>query len=284
MNQRKKSLGKGRKQFAMFTLVAALTTSLLTVSSAFAQDYDLVINNGRVMDPETLFDDIANVGIKDGRIVEISKKPLKGTETVDATGHIVAPGFIDTHFHFQMPIGYSLGLRDGLTSSMDLEMGCAGSYVARWYEARAGKTQANYGVGVSHEFARAMFIDGSDGDYLINGPIGAFETRKKTGWSVTRPTLEQGNAILAEIDKGLQAGAPGIGSTVGYMRDGVSSREMYEVQKVGARYGRPTGAHTRYTLGTDTTENNGAQELVANAVALGAPAIVLHFNNPGWRA
>ncbi len=182
-----------------------------------------------------------------------------------------------------MPIGYSLGLRDGLTSSMDLEMGCAGSYVARWYEARAGKTQANYGIGVSHEFARAMFLDGSDGDYLLDGPIAAFETRKKTGWSVTRPTLEQGNKILEEIDKGLQAGAPGIGCTVGYMREGVSSREMYEVQKVGARYGRPTGAHTRYTLGTDTTENNGAQELVANAVALGAPAIVLQFNNPGWR-
>ena len=67
------------------------------------------------------------------------------------------------------------------------------------------------------------------------------------------------------------------------MREGVSSREMFEVQKVAARYGRPTGAHTRYTLGNDTQENNGAQELVANAVALGAPAIVLHFNNPGWR-
>ena len=58
---------------------------------------------------------------------------------------------------------------------------------------------------------------------------------------------------------------------------------MFEVQKVGARYGRPTGAHTRYTLGTDTAENNGAQELVANALALGAPAIVLHFNNDGWQ-
>ena len=273
----------------MLSKTSLLTTTtliagLLTVSAAFAQDYDLVINNGRVIDPETLYDDVANVGIKDGRIVAISKDALAGAETVDATGHIVAPGFIDTHFHFQAPIGYVLGLRDGLTSSMDFEMGCAGSYVAAWYEARTGVTQANYGCAVSHEFARAMFIDGSDGgDYLINGPIAAYETRKKTGWSVTRPTLEQGNAILEEIDKGLQAGAPGIGSTVGYMRDGVSSREMFEVQKVGARYGRPTGAHTRYTLGTDTTENNGAQELVANALALGAPAIVLHFNNPGWR-
>ena len=271
----------------MFRKFCLTTTTIiagfLSVSVAFAQDYDLVINNGRVIDPETLFDGIANVGIKDGRIVAISQDALTGAETVDATGHIVAPGFIDTHFHFQMPVGYSLGLRDGLTSSMDFEMGCAGSYMAQWYEDRAGVTGANYGCAVSHEGARAMIIDGADGDYMKDGPLAAYETRKNTGWSVTRPTLEQGNAILEELDKGLQAGAPGVGSTVGYMREGVSSREMFEVQKVAARYGRPTGAHTRYTLGNDTAENNGAQELIANALALGAPAIVLHFNNDGWQ-
>ena len=247
-------------------------------------EFDLVILNGRVIDPETNFDGIRNVGVKDGRIAIITEEAISGKETVDATGKIVAPGFIDTHFHFQTQIGYSLGLRDGLTSSMDFEMGCAGSYIDRWYKDRAGVTQANYGIAVSHEFARAMFIDGSDGaDYLVNGPIAALTTRAKTGWSQTRPTLEQGNAILQEIDKGLQAGAVGIGTTVGYMREGVSSREMFEVQKVGARYGRATGAHTRYTLGNDTEENNGAQELIANAMVLGAPANVEHFNNPGWR-
>ena len=269
------------RKFCLTT--TTIIAGFLSVSVAFAQDYDLVINNGRVMDPETLFDGIANVGIKDGRIVAISQDALTGAETVDATGHIVAPGFIDTHFHFQMPVGYSLGLRDGLTSSMDFEMGCAGSYMAQWYEARAGVTGANYGCAVSHEGARAMIIDGADGDYMKDGPLAAYETRKNTGWSVTRPTLEQGNAILEELDKGLQAGAPGVGSTVGYMREGVSSREMFEVQKVAARYGRPTGAHTRYTLGNDTAENNGAQELIANALALGAPAIVLHYNNDGWQ-
>ena len=143
--------------------LSLLIVSLVMAMPALAVDYDLVINNGRVMDPETLFDGVANVGIKDGRIAEISKTPLKGAKTIDATGKIVAPGFIDTHFHFQMPVGYSLGLRDGLTSSMDFEMGCAGSYIAAWYKAREGVTEANYGCAVSHEFARAMFIDGSDG-------------------------------------------------------------------------------------------------------------------------
>jgi len=267
------------KRLTIATALVALTIA----TSAFAQQYDLVINDGRVMDPETMYDAIANVGIKDGRIAAITTDKINGAQTINAKGLIVAPGFIDTHHHWQAPLGYVLGLRDGLTSSMDTELGCAGSYIAAWYEKRAGKSQGNYGCAVSHELARAMFIDGTKGDFYVDGPLAAYTTRLKQGWSATQPTLEQGNEILKEIDKGLQAGAPGIGSTVGYMRSGVSAREMFEVQKVGARYGRFTAAHTRYTLGNDTTEVNGAQELITNAVALGAPAIVQHFNNPGWR-
>jgi len=111
-----------------------LASTIFLTGIAHAQDYDLVIANGRVMDPATLFDDVANVGIRDGRIVAISKDKIEGVETIDATGHIVAPGFIDTHFHWQTPIGYRVGLRDGLTSGMDFEAGCAGSYIAAWYE------------------------------------------------------------------------------------------------------------------------------------------------------
>ena len=79
-------------------LSGAVLLNSLAASVVFAKDYDLVVNNGRVMDPVTLYDDVSNVGIKDGRVVAISKDALEGTETVDATGHIVAPGFIDTHF------------------------------------------------------------------------------------------------------------------------------------------------------------------------------------------
>jgi hypothetical protein len=57
---------------------------------------------------------------------------------------------------------------------------------------------------------------------------------------------------------------------------------MFEVQRVGASYGRPTSVHLRYTPGTATTEANGAQEILANAVALDVPAVINHFNNPGW--
>jgi N-acyl-D-glutamate deacylase len=53
-----------------FTTALYFSGALLAATSALAQDYDLVINNGRVMDPETMFDKVTNVGIKDGRICE----------------------------------------------------------------------------------------------------------------------------------------------------------------------------------------------------------------------
>ena len=62
-----------------------------------ADTYDLVIANGRVMDPESKLDAVRHVGIRAGRIEALSATPLQGTKVVDATNHVVAPGFIDLH-------------------------------------------------------------------------------------------------------------------------------------------------------------------------------------------
>ena len=87
-------------------LVLTLALSL----PAMAEDYDLVILNGRVMDPETKYDTISNVGIKDGRIAAITKDKIKGKETIDANRLVVAPGFIDGHQHCIEPYAYRLML------------------------------------------------------------------------------------------------------------------------------------------------------------------------------
>jgi N-acyl-D-glutamate deacylase len=264
-------------------LIATTLVALSAIAPAvYAQDYDVVILDGRVMDPETLYDGVANVGITDGRIAIITKEKIKGKETIRAKGHVVAPGFIDTHYHWQAPLGYKIGLRDGVTSSMDIEEGCAGTTLGAWYEERIGKTAVNFGCASSHELARALILDNLTDADVANGPLSALNTRAASGWSSTRPSLEQGNEILRVIDKGLQDGGLGIGSTLGYMRDGVTSREMYEVQKVAARYGRHTAVHTRFTPDSATFENLGAQEIIANALSLDAPATINHYNNPGW--
>jgi dihydroorotase len=64
----------------------------------------LVIRNGRVMDPATGLDAICDVAIEDGRIAAIGQNlALTGALEFDATGRIVAPGFIDMHVHLREP-------------------------------------------------------------------------------------------------------------------------------------------------------------------------------------
>jgi len=262
-------------------LCIILCLFLVTETMSLAANYDVVINNGRVMDPETMYDAVSNVGIKDGKIAAITEDKISGKQTIDATGMVVAPGFIDGHQHCIEPYAYRLMLRDGRTTIMDLEIGAHGPKLNEWYKRREGKAPLNFGVSVAHEFARAEILDGfKDWKYLYTPD--AISSRVKQGWSKTRPTLEQGNQILALIDEGLQQGGIGIGSTLGYMREGVSAREIFELQKLSGLYGRSIDMHFRYTPGDDVGEVNGIQEMLANAAALGSPAIAAHFNNPGY--
>ena len=64
---------KSSKNLARIITTATLACGLLAAAiPAVAQTYDVVILNGRVMDPETNFDAVRNVGIKDGRIVTVT--------------------------------------------------------------------------------------------------------------------------------------------------------------------------------------------------------------------
>ena len=69
--------------------------------------YDLVIANGRVIDPESGLDAVRSVGIREGRIVLILDGDVRGDRTIDATGLVVVPGFIDLHEHGQDEESYA---------------------------------------------------------------------------------------------------------------------------------------------------------------------------------
>src|SRR5210317_1444503 len=161
-------------------LLGLLVLGLMIVVSAMAADYDLVINNGRVMDPETKYDAVANVGIKNGKIAVITKKTISGKETIDAKGLVVAPGFIDGHQHCIEPYQYRLMLRDGRTTLLDTEIGAHGPKLDEWYKRREGKALVNFGVAVAHEFARAEVLDGfKDWKYLYSPNAGQSRLTKE---------------------------------------------------------------------------------------------------------
>ncbi len=75
--------------------------------------FDLKITGGTVVDGTGADRFTADIGIKDGKIVEVRRRgpngtPLEGeaTETIDATGKVVAPGFVDIHTHYDGQVSW----------------------------------------------------------------------------------------------------------------------------------------------------------------------------------
>lgn len=166
------------------------------------------------MDPETGLDDVRNVGITGGKIMSISTKKLRGRDTIDAKGLVVAPGFIDLHAHVQSPLTFKLHAQDGVTTALELESGVYP--VARWYKDREGKTPINYGASVSHSLAKSIamgalpwaYVNQSDG--TVESAEGEFN--EAAAQALMAPTSP---AQIAEMDRilneGLSQGGLGFG-------------------------------------------------------------------------
>ena len=111
-----------RSSFHFLAMLGTLFVASLLAANLHAQDYDLVILNGQVMDPETKLDALRNVGIRDGKIAAITEDAITGKQTVNAKDHVVSPGFVDGHCHIvDSPLGQKALLRDGVTTTLDLE-------------------------------------------------------------------------------------------------------------------------------------------------------------------
>lgn len=278
----------------IFTMALCLSIITLFISCddkttvSTDSNFDLVILNGRVMDPETNFDAIRNVGVIDGIISIITEKEIKGKETIDATGHVVTAGFIDGHFHALDGLSVKMAARDGVTTGMDLEIGSTN--IAAWYDGKKDVWPLNYGTGVSHEGTRIQIHDPEvDMTQWADAPMLLGNLRAEAckdgvcGWQDTRSDLEHLNQLLAKWDQGFKEGALNFSSTVGYMVKGVSTYEMFKAQELAGKYGRATAAHVRFHGSPINPEASlGSSEILANALVLKAPLTILHDNDYGW--
>lgn len=261
-------------------------TSVLGVSVALAsllygvaspETYDVVISQGRVMDPESGLDAIRNVGIIAGKIRAISTDPLNGKESVDSRGLVVAPGFIDMHEHGQEPRNYQFQAHDGVTTSLELEAGT--NDVAKWYAQREGKALINFGVSIGHIPVRAQVVGHAKGD------LGASVTRTpEVEVALHREaTPEQINEMKELIEAGMKQGALAEGMGINYT-PGATRWEIVEMFRVAAKYGAPVHVHLRYSgLIEPETGLNAIEEVIAAAAATGAPLHVVHITSMGLK-
>jgi len=246
---------------------AGLRTPTLPAPATDQATFDIVISGGRVMDPESGLDAVRNVGIRDGKIVEISEKPLSGKQIIDAHGLVVAPGFIDLHEHGQEPRNYEFQAHDGVTTSLELEVGTAD--VPGWYAQRTGKSLINFGVSAGHIPIR-MRVMNDPGKWL---PTGAAARQAASP--------QQLRAIQQELEAGLKAGALAVGMGINYT-EAATHQEILELFRVAAKYQAPVHVHVRFAgAGEPSTGLAAVEEVIAAAVATGAPLHVVHITSIG---
>ncbi|MEO7408925.1 MAG: amidohydrolase family protein [Vicinamibacterales bacterium] len=247
------------------TTARALSIGLLIAAAYQALDaqpdvvYDRVVVGGRVIDPASGLDAIRNVGIRDGRIAAVSTSALRGRDTVDARGLVVAPGFIDPHAHGQTSETYRYQSLDGVTTSLELEVGTA--TVDRWYDERKGGRLINYGVSIGHIPVRMTVLHDS-GSFL---PVDA------GAYKAASPAEIQ--EIVRRVDEGLAEGAVSMGAGLTYT-PAATHEELLAVFGVGGRTG--TTVHVHIRRGVD-----GLNEALALAAESKASLHIVHINSAG---
>ncbi len=240
-----------RRAFLLLPLFAAL-------SAAQIQTYDLVIQGGRVMDPASGRDEVLNVGVLGRKIAVMTPNKIEGRATLNAAGHVVAPGFIDLHQHGQSPVNYRAQIHDGVTTALELEIGVED--IPSWYAEREGKSPVNFGASISHPYSRNIVQTGSnpglEGEAMAR-PLTADET-----WKLQR-----------RIAEALGQGAAAVGFGIAYT-PGVTQEELNAIFEKAANYNAVCHVHMR---GGQDLEN--LNELLTAAEATGAALHVVHLNS-----
>jgi N-acyl-D-aspartate/D-glutamate deacylase len=231
----------------------------LQSSAAQQPEFDLVIENARVMDPESGLDATRNIGIQGSTIAAIDARPLQGQRRIDARGLVLAPGFIDLHRHGQNAENYRHAALDGVTSVFELEVGTGD--VDRWYRERDPGQLIHYGVAIGHIPVR-MAVMSDSGDFLPSGP------------AANKPASDAEVAAMRRgIEAGLRAGAVAVGFGTAYT-PAASQWEVLEMFRAAGAHHASAHIHVRAGI-------QGVQEAIADAVLTGTPLHIVHINSTG---
>jgi len=237
-----------------------------------ATEFDLIIKNGRVMDGTGNPWFMADIGIKNGKIVKIGNlKTAPGTRTIDAEGLIVSPGFIDLHNHSDMgfltqPTADNY-VRQGVTT---LFVGHCGNSVV----------PSDDFPSFSEYFAR---LEQQGISANVAALIGHGQIRKRIiGGEDREPTPQELERMKAIVAQALEDGAIGLSTGLVYFPGTYAqTEEIIELCKVVAGFDGLYATHVR----DDTA---GWEEAVIEAIETaersGARLQIVHNEThyPNW--
>lgn len=272
--------------------------ALLVISACSGPDhsvgepYDVVVRGGRVIDGSGGPWFHADVGVREGRIVEIGDLgDHPAVDVIDATGRVVTPGFIDMHTHSDYALlrdGRGLSkIRQGVTTEV---LGESGSVAPRRHDARDGR----YGVQGDWTTLRGYFerLESSGTSGNVMSYIGAGQLRDYVmGEGEQRePTADELEEMKRLLAQGMEDGAAGLVmalETPGQEQFGPgnelskakpTTRELIELAKVVARYGGVYGTHMR-DQGTYIVE--GIEEAATIGEQAGVRVEIFHLKAAG---
>jgi len=231
---------------------------------ASAQDFDLLIRGGRIVDGTGNPGYYGDVGIRQGKITAMGHLAGRAAaRTIDATGLTVAPGFIDIHNHSDFTIvqdGNAQSMvRQGVTS-MILGEGGSAAPSKRW------KAFDSY-------FAQLLRqgISTNIGSYVGSSEIWTWVHGEKAG----PPSPEELDRMRALVREAMEQGALGVASSLsGPPGSWIDTDTLVAMCEVASRYGGLYSTHMR-------TEGRGVFESVAEAIEIGRrahlPVDIIHL-------
>lgn len=267
------------RDFAVTVVVAGwLATGTPTAQPA--GPFDIVLTGGRVMDPATGLDAVRHIGLRGSQIAAISTTPLAAATTIDVAGLVVSPGFIDPHAHAQTLEGNRFQARDGVTTALELESGALP--IDDWYRSRAGQALLNYGATVGHIYSRIAVMHNQERWSEISATR-QDATTPNPEWAFRKPAAGEIDTMIAHLERGLAAGALGIGMGPAYT-PAASREELVRVFELAARRKALAFIHMRSAGEVEPGGSIDAlQEVLANVAATGASVHIVHVTSMGLR-
>jgi cytosine/adenosine deaminase-related metal-dependent hydrolase len=236
-----------------------------------------VLRGGRVIDPGSGTDRVADVLLTGGKVAGVGPG-LTGDTTIDVTGMVVGPGFVDLHSHVHSIAGQRLQALDGVTTALDLEAGVMP--VARGYSHAADEGRPlHYGFSASWAAARGQVLAGvpPTADFHRLGTLIA-----DPAWQRSSSQAELGR-WLELIREELAAGALGVGVLLGYAPQSEPA-EFVALARLAAEAGVPTYTHVRELVEADpSTPIDGSSEIAVVAAETGAHMHHCHVNSTSRR-